>query len=86
MRGWCGYTSGMPTCCGCRSCRRLRPSTCPTPCSGTWWLAGAEIAMKALDAEDYAAQVDGYLEVRVDARLAVLTKPEGETDESEGEN
>lgn len=43
-------------------------------------------ALKALDADDWTAQVDAYLEVRVDARLAVLTKPEGETDEGEGAN
>ena len=39
-------------------------------------------ALRALEADDWQAQVDKYLEVRVDARLTTLTRPEAE----EGEN
>ena len=39
-------------------------------------------ALRALKADDWQAQVDKYLEVRVDARLTTLTRPEAE----EGEN
>lgn len=35
-------------------------------------------ALKALTQDDWTAQVDGYLEVRVDARLTALTRPQEE--------
>ena len=43
-------------------------------------------ALKALTQDDWTAQVDKYLEVRVDARLVALTRPDVDDDEGEGEN